>query len=264
MTSLLESSPLGLLDSLRGDRTRRPRRDLNLAAGLRAQLDDELFSLWGDTVLDEPLVVRASSLRQHTQVELSSHPLAQVRGVLVNQALRLLSVGDVLDRPFAAALEAWRCEVGANDLLGFVDALDADEYARLTSAVDAHVETLARSLGAVGGRWLPRTGVRANLRLFAGNVVLRDVVDLMVGTTTSLDASVVLLDVTTAPLDENVERAMRYHALIQALRTSVVPLRTSAFSTATGDLWTRDVDATLLRRALEDLVSVIRERRTAP
>lgn len=264
MTSLLDSSPLGLLDSLRGDRTRRPRRDVALAAGLRAQLDDELFALWGEHLRDEPLVVRASSLRHGDHVEIASHPLAQVRGVLVNHALRLLSVGDVLDRPCAAALEAWRCEVGANDLLNYVDALDADEYARLTSAVDAHVGTLARSLGPVGGRWLLRTGVRATLRLAAGNVLVRDVIDLMVGTTITPEASVVLLDVTTAPLDFNAERTMRYHALVQTLRTSVVPLRTSAFSTATGELWTRDVDATLLRRGLDELVAVLSEDAVTP
>lgn len=259
MTSLLDTPPVGLLDALRGNRATRPRRDLTSAAGLRACLDDGFFALWKDAVFDTPLVVRASTLRRAPAISLSTHPLAQVRGVLVNQALRLLSVGAQMQRPFDDALVAWRCEVGHNDLLTFVDTLDDEERARLASAVDAHVHTLARALGPLAGRWLPRTGVRASQRLGGGNVLVRDVVDLMVGTTTSDESSVVLLDVTTAPLDENAERAMRYHALVQTLRTTTVPLRTSAFSTATGEIWSADVDAALLRRALEELLEIVRE-----
>ncbi|HVB19223.1 MAG TPA: hypothetical protein VNE22_02955 [Acidimicrobiales bacterium] len=258
MTSLLDTPPLGLLDSIRGNRAKRPRRDLTSAAGLRATLDDEFFALWGDALFDNPLVVRASSLRRGPATALSTHPLAQVRGVLVNQTLRLLSVGAPLERPFDDALGAWRCEVGNNDLLAFVDTLDAEERARLASAVDAHAQTLARALGPLGGRWLPRTGVRASQRLGGGNVIVRDAVDLMVGSTTTSVASVALLDVTTAPLDENAERSMRFHALVQTLRTTTVPLRTSAFSTATGELWSHDVDVALLRRALDELVEVVR------
>ncbi|MDE3044157.1 MAG: hypothetical protein KGJ10_04960 [Acidobacteriota bacterium] len=263
MTSLLDTPPLGLLDSLRGDPSRRPARDLATAPGLRAHLEDELFALWGDVVADAPLVIRASSLRSTYNGEVAP-PLAQARGVLVNQALRLLCVGADLERPFESALNAWRCEVGSNDLVDFVDGLDADERARLASAVDAHARTLSGVFGPVGGRWLPRTGVRASQRLAGGNLVLRDVVDLMVGSTATPHASVVLLDVTTAPLDENIERVTRFHALVQTLRTSTTPLRTSAFSTATGELWSRDVDAALLHRGLEELLDVVRAAGVRP
>jgi hypothetical protein len=84
--------------------------------------------------------------------------------------------------------------------------------------------------------------------------VLRDVVDLMVGTTTGEVASVALLDVTTSPLGEGAERVMRYHALVQTLRTSIAPLRTSMFSTATGELWSTDVNDELLQRSVADVL----------
>jgi hypothetical protein len=71
---------------------------------------------------------------------------------------------------------------------------------------------------------------------------------------------VALLDVTTSTLDEGEERAMRYHALVQTLRTGVVPLRTSAFSTATGELWSCDVDGELLTRSVADLLEVLRSK----
>jgi hypothetical protein len=81
----------------------------------------------------------------------------------------------------------------------------------------------------------------------------------MIGTNSSAWASVVLLDVTTSPLGEGAERAMRYHALVETLRTSIVPLRTSAFSTATGELWMLDVDHELLTRSAHEVLEVINE-----
>ena len=94
-------------------------------------------------------------------------------------------------------------------------------------------------------------------------MVLRDVVDLMVGTTTGDVASVALLDVTTSPLGEGGERVMRYHALVQTLRTSTVPLRTSMFSTATGELWSLDVNDELLQRSVLDVLASLERMRAA-
>jgi hypothetical protein len=93
--------------------------------------------------------------------------------------------------------------------------------------------------------------------LGGGNVQLNDVVDLVVGSTQSDHASVALVDVTTSPLGAGAERVMRYHALVQTLRACVVPLRTSMFSSATGELWSLDVDAELLMRAVGDLVDTL-------
>jgi hypothetical protein len=65
-------------------------------------------------------------------------------------------------------------------------------------------------------------------------------------------------------LGEGAERVMRYHALIQTLRTSTVPLRTSIFSTATGELWSTDVDAELLSRAVDDVLEALRVMTVSP
>jgi hypothetical protein len=87
---------------------------------------------------------------------------------------------------------------------------------------------------------------------------LRDVVDLAVGSTHADVASVALVDVTTSPLGTSAERVMRFHALLETLRTSVVPLRTSIFSSATGELWTLDVDRELLMRGVDDVVETLK------
>ena len=258
MTSLLDASPLSVMDVLRGERTTRPVANATAAPGLRALLEDGIFELLGPALRDEPVTVRASSLRSTPfAYDLSRSTLAQVRGILITQALRLISVGLDVDDAFGEALLAWRADVGSNELTNYVDQLDGDERARLATDVTAHCVTLKRSLGPLSNRWLPRTSLRAYQRLARGNVVLRDVIDLMVGTTTSDVASVALLDVTTSPLGEGAERVMRYHALVQTLRTSIAPLRTSMFSTATGDLWSLDVDDELLTRAALDVLDVL-------
>ncbi|MCU1364040.1 MAG: hypothetical protein JWM55_1868 [Acidimicrobiaceae bacterium] len=258
MSSLLDASPLSVLDVLRGERTSRPPANDMAAPGLRALVEDSIYEVLGPTLRNTPLVVRASSFREATASPATSYSsLARVRGVLINQLLRLLSVGLNVEDAVGESMLAWRAEVGTNDLTDFVDQLSDDERARLATDVTAHGVTLQRSLGSLSSRWMPRTSLRAYQRLAGGNVVLRDVTDLMVGTTTSDEASVALLDVTTSPLGESHERVMRYHALVQTLRTGVVPLRTATFSTATGELWCVDVDEELLVRSVRDVIDVV-------
>jgi hypothetical protein len=246
------------MDVLRGERRDRPSANASAAAGLRAVLEDSIYELLGPSLRGTPIVVRASSFRESvTQPDPSYSSLARVRGVLINQLLRLLSVGLELEDAFGESLLAWRAEVGTNDLTAFVDQLDDDERARLATDVTAHGVTLQRSLGPLSSYWLPRTSLRAYQRLGGGNVVLRDAIDLMVGTTTTEEASVALLDLTTSTLGESHERVMRYHALVQTLRTGVVPLRSATFSTSTGDLWCVDVDEELLMRSVHDVIDVV-------
>ncbi|MGA7835067.1 MAG: hypothetical protein WCA31_07635 [Acidimicrobiales bacterium] len=265
MTTLLDASPPSVMDVLRGERSTRPPSNASAAAGLRAALEDGIYELLGAELRDEPFVVRASSLRAGpVAVNPSSAPLAQLRGILITQALRLLSAGVEMDDVCHDLVLAWRTDVGHTELTDYVDRLDGDELARLSTDLTAHWVTLKRSLGPLSSRWLPRTSLRAYQRLAGGNVVLRDVIDLMVGTTSGDVASVALLDVTTSPLGEGAERVMRYHALVQTLRTSIVPLRTSMFSTATGELWTTDVDDELLGRSIADVLETLEKLRVAP
>jgi hypothetical protein len=260
MTILLPSSPISVIDALRGDRAVRPLANTTSAPGLRAILEDGIYEILGKNNPTTPLVVRASSLRQATNTcDLSLSAPGRIRGVLINQVLRLLCVGEHIDHAFNDAVMAWRGEVGGNELVERLEQMDNDERARLATDVTAHAVTLTRAIGVLPSRWMPRSTVRATQRLAAGNVILRDVIDLKIGTNGKDNASVVLLDVTTAPLGENAERTMRYHALVETLRSSVVPLRTSTFSTATGDLWTLDVDHELLTRSANEVLDVVSE-----
>jgi len=264
MTTMLDSSPVSVVEALRGDRSKRPLIDIASASGLRSLLEDGIFAIIGAKTLDAPLVVRTSSLHQRlATTDLGTSTSGRIRGVLIGQLLRLLSVGMSIDHPFDDAITAWRGDVGVNALTEHFDALDDDERARLATDLEAHFVTLTRALGEIPARWTPRSSVRLFQRLAGGNVVLRDVVDLMIGTSTSGVASIALFDVTTSPLGEGAERSMRFHALMQTLRTSLMPLRTSTFSSATGEIWIRDVDYELLARSVEDLLMCIRDQWSA-
>ena len=263
MTMLTSPSPKCAIEALQGERSRRPLRDDTTASGLRSVLEDGIYTLLGAEKTSTPLIIRSSSLRQSPQTtDISLSPQGRIRGVLVSQVLRLLSVGVKVERPFEEALLAWRLSDSGSDLLTSLERLDAEELARLATDVTAHSVTLIRSLGDVPPRWLPRTSLRATQSLAGGSVILRDVIDLMVGTTSSRVANVALFDVTTSPLGEGAERAMRYHALVQTLRTSTVPLRTSAFSTATGEMWSLDVDPELLFRSADEVLAAIANLKT--
>lgn len=259
MTSLL-STPAHVMDVLRGDPDNRPDASTAAASVLRSRLEEGIRSILGRDPRPIPLLISAASVRLDAPEAGGGAPLARVRGILVTHVLRLLSVGASPDDAVADALGAWRSDVGTDDLTRYVDQLDAEDRARLTTDVTAHCVTLKRSLGPLPGSWLPRTSVRAHQRLAEGAVILRDVIDLMVGTTTSDAASVALLDVTTSPLGEGAERVVRYHALVQTLRTAVTPLRSAIFSTATGDLWCHDVDDELLARSVEDVLEAVGRR----
>lgn len=259
--SILLDPPLNVVDALRGDRTLRPLLDQTIASGLRAQLEDGIYDVMGAARLEKPIVIRASSLQQApNSANLSASAHGRLRGVLVNQVLRLMSVGVRVESAFDDAVQAWRAESGSNALLDLLDQLDHDELARLVTDVTAHCVTLTRSMGGVPSRWMPRSSVRAVQTLGGGNVIVRDVVDLMIGTTGHDVASVALFDITTAPLGEGAEKTMRYHALVQTLRTSAMPLRTATFSSATGDIWLRDVDAELLQRSANEVLTCVLEQ----
>jgi hypothetical protein len=70
-------------------------------------------------------------------------------------------------------------------------------------------------------------------------------------------SGVALVDLTTSLLDDSLERALRFHALVESLRTSRPPTYVAALSTASGEMWRCEVDDELLLRAVSDLINVL-------
>ena len=255
---LMEPNPELVSDVMRGDRARRPRRDDATAAGLRALLEDHVFAVFGARRATNTVTISRATLNSSgDRDEQTFSPLSRARGVLVSTAFRLLVAQVHVSDPFDEAMSAWRSEHPHDGLLDTLTHLDADQRARLRAEVASHVTTLTRTLGTIPSSWRPRTSQRVRQSFAGASVCLSDVIDLVVGSTHLDVANIALLDITTSPLGPGSERAMRYHALMQTLRSSVVPLRTSILSSATGEIWTLDVDHGLLIRAVEDVATVL-------
>ena len=138
---------VNVVEALRGDRSKRPLIDIASAGGLRSLLEDGIFEIIGAQKLDTPLVVRTSSLQQRfATTDLAMSTPGRLRGVLIGQLLRLLSVGMSIDHAFDDAVTAWRAEVGTGELIEQLDALDGDDRARLATDLEAHCVTLTRAL----------------------------------------------------------------------------------------------------------------------
>ncbi|MBU6233522.1 MAG: hypothetical protein KJS64_04655 [Acidobacteria bacterium] len=251
----METTLVTMADILRDGRTRRT-SPLPDVSGIRAHLLDGIYAVIGGRPVDQPVVVRASSFRQADTAAYT--PYGRMRGALLTQTLRLFLVNFSSRDPFASAVAAWRASEGASELVDYFDAIDDDERARLATDVAAHSVTLTQRVGQLPATWRPRTAVRTRLRL-GGVVELRDHVDLMVGSVTT-GSGVAVVDLTTSPLDESLERALRYHALVESLRTSRPPTFVAALSTASGDMWRCEVDDELLLRGVADLIAVLSSR----
>jgi hypothetical protein len=104
--------------------------------------------------------------------------------------------------------------------------------------------------------------MRARVRLGNGQVELRDHVDLAIGSV-SAGTGNALIDITSSVLDDNLERALRFHALVESLRAGIAPRFVAALSTATGDVWRMVVDTDLLQRAVGELLVAVQQMKVA-
>ncbi len=250
-------APPSLLSALRGDPGRRPAADPALGAGVRALLEDELFAVLGDS--PRRLVVTPASVRGLAGVaDITASRRARLRGALVGTGLRVILGGGRPAGRASALWASWISEAPAPLAALAVD-LPSPERQRLLEVVDEDLAALARAIGVLPSSWARRTGARAEVRVRAGTVVLRDAVDLVLGSTRVATRDVVLLDVVTSPLGEGTARLRDYHALVETLRTGVAPLRTAILSAPTAEWSIADVDFALLARAARHVADIAAE-----
>ncbi len=250
-SSLAASSDL--LGALRGSAALRPVVDRGLAGGLRAWLDDGVFERLG---VPEAGAVRLST-RDVVGAPSAAGPAAMLRGALVAQLLALHVAGVVPLDPFGAASLALAASGRDDDLVAVLGELDDDARARLAAEVASHGAVLADRLPAVPSRWSPRLGVREQVHLAGGGVVLRGLVDLTLGEPGGATACVCLVDVTTSVLEARHEHGLTYLALLETLRSGEPPLRVAAVSTADGTSVVRDVDAALLADGVDAVLRAL-------
>ena len=256
MTTTAAPHIVTLIDSLRdARRTTSPEVALD-SAGIRATLADGIYSLLGEAQPTIPYVIRPSSFRR--DVATSSYtPYGRMRGALITQLMRLIAIDFPIHDLFTDAVAAWRASEGASELVEVFAGLDDDERARLATEVVAHGVVLQQRLGIPPSSWLPRTAVRSAIRLGGGGVILRDHIDLVIGSANGVGSGVALIDITTSILDESMERALRFHAVVETLKSGLAPRFVATLSTATGQLWRFNVDNELLHRGVGEILSTL-------
>ncbi len=242
-----------LIDSLRNARQNLSSAPLLDSAGIRANLADGIYTILGEAQPNVPYVIRPSSFRQ-TVATSAYTPFGRMRGALITQLMRLIAINYPIDELFACAVSAWRASEGASELVEVFASLDDDERARLATDVVAHGVVLQQRLGTPPATWLPRTAVRSGIRLAGGGVILRDHVDLVIGNANGEGTGVALIDITTSTLDQSMEQALRYHAVVETLKNGTAPRFVAALSTATGQLWRFNVDGEVLQRGVQDIL----------
>ena len=256
MTDTSLSSPTNVIEAVRGAHRERPAADRDAAVWLRDELDQRLRETLSGYTFEQPLRLRASSLRGAVTTGDDSSPFGRLRGVAISTLARLRAHGVAVDRPFDDALAVMSVD-RPGPVREALDQLDDHDVARLAADVEAHYVTLARCLPGIASSWRPRTAVRTRVRVAEGRLELNDIADIVIGSVNGERAALGVLDVTSAPLGPDEERVLRYHALTSTLRSEIAPLRVSVLSTATGEHWTLDIDRAVLSRAVDDLATVL-------
>jgi hypothetical protein len=245
--------------ALRGAREQRPRIDPLLAGGLRAWLEDELTALAEALDPEAPLLLTPRSIVGEPVTALA--PLrALARGALVsNLVAQRISVGEVR-HPMDDALSALEADPGRRELVEAIHALDQDSFAQLSAELAAHDEVLSQQLSGIPSSWLPASNVSMSVSLAGGRLLLHAMVNVVLGAPALDLASRCLLDVTTASLDDRVQRRLAALGLIETLRSGAAPFRVASLSTATGEVAILEVSDEVLAGAVRDVAEAARRR----
>lgn len=253
-TTTCQTSPL--LQSLRGDRSRRPTVDPMLSGGLRAWLEDELSEMLAGTGAPR---IEMTPLRA-SRPELATIPAPATFGVgalihaLVTQRVSFGSV----EHPMDDAVSSIEAEPSATSFVEWIHGLGLEDFSRLSTEVAEHDAVLAEALGRIPASWLPRTRVPIRSQLCGGMVNLSCNVDLVLGPPASTVATVCLLDVSSAPILPTTNAQLGVMALAETLRSGSPPLRVAGLSTKTGESLVLDVDDEMLVASIRCVVEAVR------
>jgi hypothetical protein len=240
---------LDLLDQLRGTGEPRPKVDPELAGGLREWLEDSLAGpavRIGSRLVTAPLTgplgrQRAGSGSVHDEMVTN----------LVRCVFRQWVTTGTVHRPLEDALEALSIWGDRGGVVEAVNRLDADRRSALADEVAGHASIISDAWPALCPAWFPRTRERICVPLCGGRILLGSVVDLVIGTQASKEATVCLVQVGTTPTGNHVNLPeLHFIALLETLRSGAPPCRVARYVTGSGELHVESVDEHMLVSAL--------------
>lgn len=261
-----------LLARLRGEGVARPAVDPGLAGGLRDWLDDGLAEAVAELDADrDPVRVTKESLNQvltceaHLAARLGAPRTVSVelaRGSLVDALFRQwITIGHLGD-PLEDGLAALEADGNGAEVAGFVRSLPADRRRALADEVAEHAARITASWPVPSPGWLARTQERFLVPLAGGRVVLSGVIDLALGTPSSGQASVCVVEVKSGRRRVEHRADLHLYALMETLRAGAPPFRVATYYTATGELDVepvgRDALVTALHRVLQGTIGLCR------
>jgi hypothetical protein len=184
------------------------------------------------------------------------------RGSLVDALFRQwITIGRLGD-PFEDGLAALEADGNADEVAGFLRALPADRRRAVADEVAEHAARITASWPVPSPAWLARTQERLLVPLAGGRVVLSGVIDLALGTPSSGQASVCVVEVKSGRRRVEHRADLHLYALMETLRSGAPPFRVATYYTATGELDVepvgRDALVTALHRVLQGTTGLCR------
>jgi hypothetical protein len=236
---LLNPAQQDLVDLLGAKVEERPVFDAALRHELRAELEEALEPVIGDTTVDEPVFVSKHTLsgvhgcegRHLADAALAfAWSPATARGAVVHKAVELsvhwrgeLVPLDLVDEAMARL---------ANDDRSISDWLrtcDEGDRAELRAVAGERVTTFLECFPPLSSRWVPVTEGRLRADLLGGRVVLQGRTDLTLGRADGTRAGKVVIDLKTGrPSPAHVDD-LRFYALVDTLRLGTPPRLTASY-----------------------------------
>lgn len=248
-----------LLSRLRGDGDTRPVVDPGLAGGLRDWLEDELSEAAAGVPDDcIPVRVHKDALNQvlvceaHAAAPKVKRPLtvALARGIMVDFLFRQwVTVGRITD-PWEDARAAMQC-ARADEVVGYVDALDPGTRVRLAGQLEQQASAIASAWPVSNPGWMARTQERIEVPLSGGRLVLSGVIDLAFGMPCTGRASVCLVELKSGTRRLEHRGDVHFYALLETLRSGAPPFRIATYYSSTGELDAEQVGEDVLLGAMQ-------------
>jgi len=255
-----------LLDRLRVTGRPRPSVDAALVGNLRGYLDrglDDVAATVGGpaTVVTGHRLTAALACGIHRPDDgvgcpPISAPLAC--GALVGVLFRQWVTTGSFDDPFDDALEGLSIDGHQAPVVAWIEGLSAARRSELRAEVGRQADGIRQRWPALDPAWLPRTREPIRVELAHGRVELAVRIDLVLGRPAVLDASVALVEVTSALLRPGHRDDARLGALAETLRSGAPPFAVATYSTRTGELDVEAVTPELLVGAANRLVAGVR------